>query len=362
MKVLIVDDDRPTVEVIAGSMNWQKLGIDQVFTAFNVTAARRIIMENDIAIVISDIEMPRETGLDLLAWYREQGYSGQFMLLTCHERFDFARIALKYQAADYLLKPFDNAAMEQTLERMIHRIRHQRDGLQFSAAETGEPADADAVTDDLSAVFDIDVATLNSYLQGKQKIEFLSYIKSHLVELQRNRRLTEPLLEQMQMVVIQAVYTYLGNKHINGAALFSDANISNLSESASKSVIDMMRWITYLIEQTFAFEESFNRSFSLGDQVLQYIRDHYAEPLDRNILADQFCLAPEYLAKKFKKETGKTVNDAIAEQRVAAAKVLLDRGERVSDVADRVGFENFTWFSTTFKKYAGISPAQYRKK
>lgn len=67
MKVLIVDDDRPTVEVIVSSLDWQKLGIEQVFTAFNVTSARRIITENDIAIVISDIEMPRETGLDLLA-------------------------------------------------------------------------------------------------------------------------------------------------------------------------------------------------------------------------------------------------------------------------------------------------------
>ncbi len=357
MNILIVDDDRPTVEVIAGTMNWEKLGITRVFTAFNVPAAKRIIAENDIAIVISDIEMPRETGLELLAWYREQGYSGQFLLLTCHERFDFAQIAVKYQASDYLLKPFDTAEMEQSLVKITARIKMQHDDFSFGTIDTEGETDAKSLT-----VFDIDVSALNGYLQGKQKIEFLGYIKSRLVELQRNRQLTEPLLEQMQMVVIQTVYTYLGNKGISGATLFSDSNISRLSETASNSVIDMMRWITYLVEQTFAFEENFNRSFSLGDQIIQYIKEHYAEPLDRNVLADQFCLAPEYLAKKFKKETGQTINDAIAEQRVAAAKLLLDRGDRVSDVAEKVGFENFAYFSTTFKKYAGISPAQYRKK
>ena len=41
---------------------------------------------------------------------------------------------------------------------------------------------------------------------------------------------------------------------------------------------------------------------------------------------------------------------------------MLERGERVSDVAETVGFDNFTYFSTIFKKYTGVSPNQYCKK
>lgn len=41
---------------------------------------------------------------------------------------------------------------------------------------------------------------------------------------------------------------------------------------------------------------------------------------------------------------------------------MLERGERVSDVAETVGFDNFTYFSTIFKKYTGVSPNQYWQK
>ena len=60
--------------------------------------------------------------------------------------------------------------------------------------------------------------------------------------------------------------------------------------------------------------------------------------------------------------TGKTIKDTITEYRIDEAKRMLERGERVSDVAETVGFDNFTYFSTMFKKYTGVSPNQYRKK
>ena len=64
----------------------------------------------------------------------------------------------------------------------------------------------------------------------------------------------------------------------------------------------------------------------------------------------------------YKKLTGRTIKDTITEYRIDEAKRMLERGERVSDVAETVGFDNFTYFSTIFKKYTGVSPNQYCKK
>lgn len=76
-----------------------------------------------------------------------------------------------------------------------------------------------------------------------------------------------------------------------------------------------------------------------------------------------FYLSPEYLGKVYKKETGKSINDAIAEFRIARARELLNHRElRVGDIAVRVGFDSFTYFSTLFKKYTGLTPNEYRKK
>ena len=66
MRVLIVDDDSIIVEVIRDTVDWEKLGIDQVQTAYDVEGARKILEQKDADIIISDIEMPKESGLDLL--------------------------------------------------------------------------------------------------------------------------------------------------------------------------------------------------------------------------------------------------------------------------------------------------------
>jgi len=68
------------------------------------------------------------------------------------------------------------------------------------------------------------------------------------------------------------------------------------------------------------------------------------------------------LSKMYKKQTGISLKDYISEYRIEQAKILLRKSELlVSDVAEEVGFDNFTYFSTLFKKYTGMTPNQYRK-
>ena len=124
----------------------------------------------------------------------------------------------------------------------------------------------------------------------------------------------------------------------------------------------MIRWVSYLLDCTFEYMESVQKQYTLGEKVNRYLKEHYKEPIRRETVAEQFHLAPEYLSKVYIKQTGKKIKDTLAEYRIEEAKHLLECGERVSDVAEAVGFDNFTYFSTTFKKYTGISPNQYRKK
>lgn len=126
MKVLIVDDDNAIVEVIRDAVQWEKLGIREVYTAYDAENAKRILGENKVDIVISDIEMPGESGLELLQWYQNEGYKGKFLLLTSHESFDYASKALKFHASDYLLKPFNVQMMEMVLKKNISSLEEER--------------------------------------------------------------------------------------------------------------------------------------------------------------------------------------------------------------------------------------------
>ena len=126
MKVLIVDDDMATVDVIRDTVDWKQLDVEDVFIAYNIKTAKEILSNEAVDIVISDIEMPKGSGIDLLEWYREKELDGEFLFLTCHESFDYATHAMKLHAFEYLLKPFDVHVMEATLKKMIRDILDKR--------------------------------------------------------------------------------------------------------------------------------------------------------------------------------------------------------------------------------------------
>ena len=62
MKVLIVDDDPNTVQMIEDSIPWEEYGISEIFAAYHGQMAMEIIGKEEPDIVISDIEMPQMDG------------------------------------------------------------------------------------------------------------------------------------------------------------------------------------------------------------------------------------------------------------------------------------------------------------
>lgn len=106
MMKLIIADDEPLVQVGINSMlDWSSLDIDVCGIAKNGNEAYELIQKFHPDIVISDIKMPCMSGLELLQKCHEEfGGIPVFIMLTSYEDFKYARMALKYQASDYLIK------------------------------------------------------------------------------------------------------------------------------------------------------------------------------------------------------------------------------------------------------------------
>lgn len=133
MRALLVDDDLIILEDIRNSLNWGKLGITDVALATSAEAAKQILEREAVDIVVSDIEMPKESGLDLLQWFREQQIPGKFLLLTSYANFEYATRAIKYHAEEYLMKPFHVETMEIILQKMVQELQKEREAAQASA-------------------------------------------------------------------------------------------------------------------------------------------------------------------------------------------------------------------------------------
>ena len=126
MKILIVDDDINTTDVIVNTIDWQKINIEEVYYAYGVPRAQEIMKEAAPDIVMCDIEMPGISGIEFLKWIRKEKYKAEFIFLTCHDSFDFAVEAIEHNAIGYVLKPFTIERTVPVIVKAISKINRNR--------------------------------------------------------------------------------------------------------------------------------------------------------------------------------------------------------------------------------------------
>lgn len=104
-------------------------------------------------------------------------------------------------------------------------------------------------------------------------------------------------------------------------------------------------------------------SSALIRKIKAYVREHLDGPCTREDIAAFMYLNPAYLSRLFKKETGITLSDYIAAERMNKAKKLLVETQlKIVNVSEAVGYANFSYFTQSFKKIVGMVPQEYRKK
>jgi YesN/AraC family two-component response regulator len=124
--VLIVDDETYAIEGIKKCIDWKLFGINDIYTAYSMRAAKEIIRENRVDIVLSDIEMPQGSGIDLLMWLSENSPSTISVFLTCHSDFNYAKQAIHLGVLDYLLKPISGDVLGSVLNKALNRLKKER--------------------------------------------------------------------------------------------------------------------------------------------------------------------------------------------------------------------------------------------
>ena len=120
MNLLIVDDEINSLVTVSHMINKEKLSICQCFQAESVQEAKRYLANESIDIVLCDIEMPQESGLELLAWISQENLPAECIIMTCHAEFEYARKVVRLGSCAYLLKPIDPVELEAELLNAIH--------------------------------------------------------------------------------------------------------------------------------------------------------------------------------------------------------------------------------------------------
>ena len=123
------------------------------------------------------------------------------------------------------------------------------------------------------------------------------------------------------------------------------------------------RRVKFFVEEVTGFVQALHR-LSFDDSIYRvqtYVQMHLSEEIHLEQVADAVGFSPAYLSRIFKEKTGTNFVAYVNQMRIEASKAeLLSTDFSVSQVAQRCGFENVSYFTRVFKKFTGVTPAKYR--
>ncbi|MFD0710974.1 helix-turn-helix domain-containing protein [Paenibacillus sp. GCM10027626] len=193
-------------------------------------------------------------------------------------------------------------------------------------------------------------------LESCKREELLRRIESYFAEVEKELSHHE-LYEEFHYGFLYMLHSLFHRKGLT---------LSDVYESGMQPPVGRQQWKGWALrlagEGIDYLERHDASSSALIRKIKTYIREHLDGPCTREDIAASVYLNPAYLSRLFKKETGSTLSDYIAAERMSKAKKLLAETQlKIVNISEAVGFANFSYFTQSFKKVVGMVPQEYRK-
>ena len=410
MVLLIVDDEYECVEGIRCSVDWASLGIDEICTAYSMKQAQTILQSKKVDIVLSDVEMPRGTGLDLLDWARKQEMDFISILVTGYAVFQYAKQAIELDCMDYLLKPVSLDELTAVLGRAVQMVLEKQLRVQNDARRLlwdsqrdlreesfwkmvvdGHHWASEAQIQEKIQAFSIDLKSgeqfLPIFLKLYTRVADWMAFGSQIENLTERYLLSEPdvMLVRESDLSCFVIRRCTGDFENNFFTMrMRCQEFVSAWEEISKipvacymgeftpifSLHDMCCQVKKLMEKHSgghnAVVELRERQGGANDKVIEqleaYIHSHLAQELGRQQLAEYVYLSPDYLARLFRQQKGVQLSEYIIRARMEKGRQLLEETDLpVSEVALAVGYVNPAYFIKVFRERYGVTPKKFRE-
>ena len=420
-KVLLVDDEYMITEGLKRLIPFEKWDMEVVATANHADDALDYVREHPVDIVISDVNMPDKTGLEMIQEMKELLPNAYYILLSGYQEFDYVKKAMNLSVVDYLVKPVDKVELGHLLEKIVTQLREKVQEPELLSQQLDEEAFKTHLTQkenwwiglskEKQGDFVIPYYVLGQDWQivlADQEFEGLlvmPFEAPYQINFEKWKRDVEKTLfygsvnldqseslfsyyEPIYRVIIQGNLQQIIDELtlLEKIVLENTPRVSITKQLFTQFVMDVFHLFEHLkaddmtdivknIHAITTFEDlvaytketltSFFGQYRMNENVVSVLevigRDYQKELSLKDISKDLF-INPVYLGQLIKKETNSTFAELLNKQRIKAAQqLLLSTNDSIEDICYTVGYSNVGYFYKVFRKLCGKSPKAYRK-
>jgi len=349
-KVMVVDDIEVMRRQIKRLDLWgEKTGFTIVDEAEDGQEALDKLRENSVDLLITDISMPRITGMELLKETYENDYASCVVFLTEHKEFSYAKEAIQYGVFDYLVKPV-NAEELSTLLIKVKKYIEQKEDKRIGQMDVYYPLD---YLNDIT----------KNVIEGNEKSDDLisKMVETTYIALEYDLIKTALIIKK----VYTQIWCAVNNEHkwletYIDTRLYSDVDFTSYSSFEAITIK-----FAALIKQISDTIDTFIRN-SLKTPVIHEICVFVVNNIEQNIniskISSTLFLTKNYIGDLFKQETGMTLGEYITMVKMERAKKLIREGHLKNyEISQKLDYNDTDYFSKLFKKNTGYTPAEYKK-
>ena len=125
-RVVLIDDERLIVEGLSRVVKWADYGCEVAATAEDAAIGAETIRKIQPDILFTDIRMPGQDGLTMLAGLRSEFPDMQVTVLTGYRDFSYAQEAIRLGVTRFLLKPSKMDEINEALSAMTEHLKKKR--------------------------------------------------------------------------------------------------------------------------------------------------------------------------------------------------------------------------------------------
>lgn len=178
-KLMICDDEVFIRNILALNINWKKYDIEVTTVVGNGIEGYKSFCIDPVDIIITDIKMPRMSGIEMSRRIRELDKRVEIIFLSSYDEFEYAKSAIEIGVCDFVLKPIQDEALEKAICRAVAKL-DEKDGRQTVRKIDEKPEEIGSQRQIINEVNKYIERNINKRLTIKEVAEVFHYSPNYL--------------------------------------------------------------------------------------------------------------------------------------------------------------------------------------